>query len=90
MEKGIEEEENNLYKQTEDVADNVLNSLNGINPSMNMPNTSSNLSFAQNVDYNKLFNILYEAFLKALNSCKLTLDDDGFAKIVRNELYEVM
>lgn len=90
MEKGIEEEESNLYKQTEDVADNVLNSLNGINPSMNMPKASSNLSFAQNLDYNKLFNILYEAFLKALNSCKLTLDDDGFAKIVRNELYEVM
>lgn len=90
MEKGIEEEENNLYKQTEDVADNVLNSLNGINPSMHMPNTSSNLSLDQNVDYTKLFNILYEAFLKALNSCKLTLDDDGFAKIVRNELYEVM
>lgn len=90
MEKGIEEEENNLYKQTENVADNVLNSLNGINPSMSIPNASSNLSFAQNVDYTKLFNILYEAFLKALNSCKLTLDDDGFAKIVRNELYEVM
>lgn len=90
MEKGIEAEENNLYKQTEDVADNVLNSLNGINPLMNIQNVPSSSGFTQNIDYNKLFNILYEAFMKALNSCKLTLDEEGFAKLVKNELYEVI
>ena len=44
----------------------------------------------QDIDYNKLFNILYQAFTKALNSCKLTLDEDGFARLVKNELYEVL
>lgn len=90
MEKGIEEEEDSLYKQTEGVADNVLDSLNGINPSININGTTSNSSSGLDIDYNKLFNILYEAFLKALNSCKLELDEDGFAKLVRNELYEVI
>lgn len=48
---------------------------------------SSNSSiFNQEIDYSRMAN----AFLKALNSCKLTLDEDGFAKIVRNELYEVL
>ena len=38
------------------------------------------------LDYNKMAN----AFLSALNKCKLTLDEDGFAKIIKNELYEVL
>lgn len=40
----------------------------------------------QEINYDKMAS----AFLKALNSCKLTLDEDGFAKIVKNELYEVL
>lgn len=47
---------------------------------------SNSSVFNQEIDYSKMAN----AFLKALNSCKLTLDEDGFAKIVRNELYEVL
>lgn len=40
----------------------------------------------QEINYDKMAS----AFLKALNSCKLTLDENGFAKIVKNELYEVL
>lgn len=42
--------------------------------------------FNQEINYNKMA----DAFLSALNKCKLTLDEDGFAKLVRNELYEVI
>lgn len=90
MEKGIEEEEDNLYKQTENIANNVLDSLDGINPKVNMNGKYSNTISTGDFDYNKLFNILYEAFLKALTNCKFTLDEDGFAKIVKEELYKVV
>ena len=95
MEKGIEENEEDLYKQTEQLADNVLNSLENVKPEVGINgningNGNSSLDLMQNLDYNKLFNILYEAFLKALNSCKLSIDEDGFAKIVKDELYKVV
>ena len=90
MEKGIEEEEDNLYKQTEDVANNVLDSIDNINPNVGLKDNYSNAVFTENIDYNKLFNILYQAFLKALTNCKFTLDEDGFAKIVKDELYKVV
>jgi len=89
MEKGIADEEKNLYEQTENVADNVLDSFSEMSPGINIPNIQTGTNF-MNIDYNKLFNIMYQAFAKALNSCKLELDEDGFARIVKNELYEVM
>lgn len=89
MEKGITDEEKNLYEQTENVADNVLDSFSEMSPGINIPNIQTGTNF-MNIDYNKLFNIMYQAFAKALNSCKLELDEDGFARIVKNELYEVM
>ena len=89
MEKGIEAEEDSLYKQTEEVANNVLDSLNGIDHKTKI-NRNIYSDVNSNIDYNKLYNILYEAFLKALNSCKLELNEDGFAKLVKNELYEVI
>ncbi len=47
---------------------------------------SSNSVFATEIDYNKMAN----AMTKALTSCKFTLDEDGFAKIVKDELYKVV
>ena len=41
MEKGIEGEKNNLYKQTDEVAENVINKLGNINSNIDF---SSNLS----------------------------------------------
>lgn len=90
MEKGIEAEEDNLYKQTEDVADNVLDTLDGMNTNVKMNNVPNGSTVNQSIDYNKLSNLLYDAFFRALNSCKLTLDEDGFVKFIRNELYEVI
>lgn len=40
----------------------------------------------QIIDYNKMTN----SFIKALNSCKFTLDEDGFVGIVQEELLRVM
>ena len=72
------------------MANNVLDSLDDINPNIGLNGNYSNAVLTGNIDYNKLFNILYEAFLKALTNCKFTLDEDGFAKIVKDELYKVV
>ncbi len=48
--------------------------------------SNSNNTNVVNIDYNKIAN----AFLTALNKCKLTLDEDGFARIVKDELYKVV
>ncbi len=52
------------------------------NKSSNAQTEISNLDF----DYNKMAN----AIEKALTNCKFTLDEDGFAKIVKDELYKVV
>lgn len=52
MEKGIEEEEDNLYKQTDDVAENVLERLdkpNKFNPTKTYKSEKANYSFQMNV-----------------------------------------
>lgn len=88
MEKGIEDEEKSLYKQTEDVAENVLDSLDGINADVKTNYT--NVGTSNSIDYNKMFDTMTNAFSKALTNCKLTLDEDGFARIVKDELYKVV
>lgn len=47
---------------------------------------NSNIFKNNEIDYNKMAN----AMLKALTGCKFTLDEDGFAKIVKDELYKVV
>lgn len=47
---------------------------------------TSNSIFNQSIDYDKMAN----SMLKALTGCKFTLDEDGFAKIVKDELYKVV
>lgn len=86
MEKGIDDEEKDLYKQTDKVADNVMDSLNGLNANVDL-NSKEN---GNGIDYNKLLNIMTTAFSKALSNCKFTLDEDGFARIVKEELYKVV
>jgi hypothetical protein len=44
-------------------------------------NSATNI---QGIDYDKMA----QAMLRALTNCKFTLDEDGFAKIVKEELYK--
>lgn len=86
-EEGIEQEEDNLYKQVSDVAENVLDNLNPGNAIMSSSNyyskSSNNIC---SIDYHQL----YLCILQALNNCKIKLDDDGFVRIVDDRLREVM
>ena len=86
MEKGIESEENDLYKQTDDIAENVMDKLSNIQGNVNLNTSSNDSSLGYIIDYDKMAN----AITKALTSCKFTLDEDGFAKIVKDELYKVV
>lgn len=90
---GLEDNENNLYKKAENIAKNVSSAFSDVNMNPNIKanyNTSkinNRESQAQQViDYEKLFKI----FLKALNSCKIELDQDGFVRFIDNRLLEVM
>lgn len=95
---GIEDEEKNLYKQTAKVAKNVQAEFENINPNVDLIDNlqksnvgnASNYAFDEktciNIDYDKLS----KAFLKALNTCKLSLDRDGFIKFIQNVIYEVI
>lgn len=89
MEKGLEGKEKNLYSKTEDIASNVLDNFEGMQPSLKF-SSQNNSDYSNMIDYNKLSTILTNAFLTALNKCKLTLDEDGFARIVKDELYKVV
>ena len=86
MEKGIEAEEDNLYKTTDEIADNVEEKLSNISPNMNLNVGSNNNGFNLNINYNKIA----QAFSSALTNCKFTIDEDGFARIIKDELYKVV
>lgn len=96
-EKGIEEEEKNLYKQTDNLSKNILSDFENIDKDFdfnknNMVETSlSNQSQNMNpynveIDYMKM----YTLFLQALNNCKISLDDDGFIRLIDEHLREVL
>lgn len=52
----------------------------------NNSNSSDLGTVTIDIDYDKMAN----AITKALTNCKFTLDEDGFAKIVKDELYKVV
>lgn len=85
-EEGIEQEEGNLYKQVDDISENVLDKLDTNNSSVNSISSSSYNSLTMNIDYNQL----YLCFLKALNNCKMMLDEEGFVRIIDDRMREVM
>lgn len=51
-----------------------------------VPLTNNSKTTANIIDYEKLFKM----FLKALNSCKLKLDREGFIKFINNQIWEAM
>ena len=93
MEKGIESEEKNLYNHTDAISKNVLNNLENMNePNFSLLSSQNYLSSPSlnniqiNIDYNQLYLIL----IKALNSCKISIDDEGFIKMIDDRLREVI
>ena len=52
----------------------------------NNSNSSDLGAVTIDIDYDKMAN----AITKALTNCKFTLDEDGFAKIIKDELYKVV
>ncbi len=92
MEEEMENGKQKLINQAEELAEGVNKNLENINGKVNVsgnvrPNTSPVVNNFQDViDYERLFKI----FLKALNSCKIKLDKDGFINFIDDRLMEVM
>ena len=93
---GLEDEEKNLYKQTKNIAENVQSNLENIDPNIDISDMNYNQAKRFNANNQNLYNIeidydkLAKAFLKALTSCKLSIDQEGFVKFVQNIIYEVI
>ncbi len=88
---GLKDEEKSLYNKAEDIANNIndrFGNVEDISVGSNYRRKTNNTS-AENIefiDYEKLFRI----FLKALNSCKIQLDKDGFIHFIDDRLMEVL
>ncbi len=74
-----------LKESTPKLTKEVDNLATDISSELNIGNSGS-IKTSNSIDYNKMAN----AMLKALTGCKFTLDEDGFAKIVKDELYKVV
>ena len=88
---GLEDEEKNLYNKAEDIADNINDRFGNVDDISvgSSYRRSNNNTFGRDVeliDYERLFKI----FLKALNSCKIQLDKDGFIHFIDDRLMEVL
>jgi len=88
---GLEDEEKNLYNKAEDIADNIndkFGDVNDISVRSKYRRMVNNISEGklEIIDYERLFKV----FLKALNSCKIQLDKDGFIHFIDDRLMEVL
>lgn len=94
MEEEMEKGKRNLFKETEEIGKGIADRLEkidatdiNVNSSCNKNNSSfENGKNTFEIDYNKLSN----ALIKALTSCKISLDEEGFTRFVDNRLMEVM
>lgn len=84
----LEKSSPKLEKTVEQMTEHMSNELQNLNfqPNKNNLNNVVSEKVKLDIDYLKLTN----SIVMALNKCKFTLDEDGFAKIVKNELYEVL
>lgn len=98
MEEEMEEGKKELFKQADEIGNGVTERFNkiegkNINASISSNGKNANNNYQQEnnfIDYDKMANAMASAMTKALTNCKLTLDEDGFAKIVKDELYKVV
>ena len=94
MEEEMEAGKKELFKQADEIGKGVTDRLSkiegkNIETSFSTKGNKSNNIYQQEnsfIDYDKMAN----AITKALTNCKFTLDEDGFAKIVKDELYKVV
>lgn len=95
MEEEMEDGEKNLFKKADEIGNGITDRLSEIdgNVEINGKNRGKTDQFYQNaiintdvIDYNKMAN----AFAKALTNCKFSIDEDGFARIVKEEIYKVV
>ena len=84
---GLQDEEKSLYNKVDDISKNINDSFEDVNNiginAVKRTNTNNKLEL---IDYDKLT----KAMLKALNSCKMEIDEDGFVRMVDNRLSEVL
>ena len=89
MEEELDKGRKNLAKQSEKLANDVKEEMSDIEGNVSISHkteTSGLNNYEQQFDYNKMA----QAFIMALKNCKLTIDDDGFAKFIDNRLMEVI
>lgn len=86
--RSLEKSSPKLINSVKNMAGEMSNELQNINYETLKDSSSSNniKTIKTEIDYNKMAN----AIAKALTNCKFTLDEDGFAKIVKDELYKVV
>lgn len=84
MAKGIDKNKSKVIKSAKNMANDINNEVGNINGNVSL---NGNTSYSNgNIDYQKMA----DAFSKALTGCKFTLDEDGFARIVKDELYKAV
>lgn len=96
MEEEMDRGKEKLFKEADEIGNGITRRLKNINtPAFNMNNTDgyynrSNRGYNNrpilDIDYNKLTN----SFITALKTCKITVDEDGFAKFIEDKMLEVM
>ena len=94
MEEEMEEGKKELFKQADEIGEGItekLDKIEGKNIETSITEKGKKINTIYDddnnlIDYNKMAN----AITKALTNCKFTLDEDGFAKIVKDELYKVV
>lgn len=96
MEEEMDRGKEKLFKEADEIGNGITRRLKNINtPAFNMNNTDGyynrsnrgyNNRLILDIDYNKLTN----SFITALKTCKITVDEDGFAKFIEEKMLEVM
>lgn len=88
MEEEMEKGKKELFKQADEIGDGITDRLENIDGEVNLSSRSGTNINQSNfgIDYNKMA----QSIASALTNCKFTLDEDGFARIVKDELYKVV
>lgn len=81
--KSLDKSSPNLINSVKNMTDQMSNELQSVGYPSSSKISSQELS---EFDYEKMA----QSFTKALTNCKFTLDEEGFARIIKDELYKVV